>query len=141
MKSTLSNLAFGNVMAAAAKDYQKVSKFSCSVYFFIFNLAYEYLGRFMFTSILTKSCFFFKIFLQTFMTLMVIKSKERCFLELCFSVCMQNWGMYLIALMFQELLAQEKAQASKSINQEVDLDELMDVSFDLFLFFYLVVDC
>jgi hypothetical protein len=25
VKSTLSNLAFGNVMAAAARDYQKVS--------------------------------------------------------------------------------------------------------------------
>ncbi|KAJ4849455.1 hypothetical protein Tsubulata_013955 [Turnera subulata] len=48
VKSTLSNLAFGNVMAAAARDYQK------------------------------------------------------------------------------ELLAQEKAQTSSSINQEVDLDELMD---------------
>ncbi|XP_027347472.1 thioredoxin domain-containing protein PLP3B [Abrus precatorius] len=48
VKSTLSNLAFGNVMAAAARDYQK------------------------------------------------------------------------------ELLAQEKAQASNSVNQEVDLDELMD---------------
>ncbi|XAR57925.1 hypothetical protein NMG60_11026235 [Bertholletia excelsa] len=48
VKSTLSNLAFGNVMAAAARDYQK------------------------------------------------------------------------------ELLAQEKAQASASVNQEVDLDELMD---------------
>lgn len=48
MKSTLSNLAFGNVMAAAARDYQ------------------------------------------------------------------------------QELLAQEKAQTSSSVNQEVDLDELMD---------------
>ncbi|KAJ4822968.1 Thioredoxin domain-containing protein plp3b [Turnera subulata] len=50
VKSTLSNLAFGNVMAAAARDYQK------------------------------------------------------------------------------ELLAQEKAQTSSSNNQEVDLDELMDVS-------------
>lgn len=29
----------------------------------------------------------------------------------------------------QELLGQEKAQASRSINQEVDLDELMDVSY------------
>ncbi|EOX90992.1 Phosducin-like protein 3 isoform 1 [Theobroma cacao] len=48
VKSTLSNLAFGNVMAAAARDYQK------------------------------------------------------------------------------ELLAQEKAQSSTSVNQEVDLDELMD---------------
>ena len=27
----------------------------------------------------------------------------------------------------QELLAQEKSQASSSVNQEVDLDELMDV--------------
>ncbi|RDY09041.1 Thioredoxin domain-containing protein PLP3B [Mucuna pruriens] len=48
VKSTLSNLAFGNVMAAAARDYQK------------------------------------------------------------------------------EMLAQEKAQASSSVNEEVDLDELMD---------------
>ena len=52
VKSTLSNLGFGNVMAAIARDYQKVSEFLCSTYFFIFNLAYEYVGRFMLTSII-----------------------------------------------------------------------------------------
>lgn len=40
VKSTLSNLAFGNVMAAAARDYQKVCVcvcvFSSSIHFAIF---------------------------------------------------------------------------------------------------------
>ena len=42
MKSTLSNLAFGNVMAAAARDYQKVCvcvllfNSLCNFFFFIF---------------------------------------------------------------------------------------------------------
>lgn len=31
-------------------------------------------------------------------------------------------------VIFQELLAQEKAQVSHSVNEELDLDELMDVS-------------
>lgn len=31
-------------------------------------------------------------------------------------------------LILQELLAEEKGRASSSVNQEVDLDELMDVS-------------
>ena len=31
-------------------------------------------------------------------------------------------------MILQDLLAQEKAQSSTSFNQEVDLDELMDVS-------------
>ena len=33
-----------------------------------------------------------------------------------------------LILVLQEVLSQQKAQASNSINQEVDLDELMDVS-------------
>ena len=45
-------------MAAAARDYQKVSEFSCFIYFLNLNLAYEYVGRFMFTLILTESYFF-----------------------------------------------------------------------------------
>ncbi len=32
------------------------------------------------------------------------------------------------SMILQEVLAQGKAQASSSVNQEVDLDELMDVS-------------
>lgn len=41
VKSTLSNLAFGNVMAAAARDYQKVCvcsplQFTLQFFFFIF---------------------------------------------------------------------------------------------------------
>lgn len=36
MKSTLSNLAFGNVIAAAARDYQKVP-FSTSIFVYSFN--------------------------------------------------------------------------------------------------------
>ena len=48
VKSTLSNLAFGNVMAAAARDYQKVR--SLRIFFFLvsalsarFNYKFSYL--------------------------------------------------------------------------------------------------
>ncbi|KAE8703820.1 Thioredoxin domain-containing protein PLP3A [Hibiscus syriacus] len=68
VKSTLSNLAFGNVMAAAARDYQK-------------EVAY------------------------------------------CRIVCDIAPPK---ATEVAELLAQEKAQSSASVNEEVDLDELMD---------------
>ena len=39
-------------------------------------------------------------------------------------------------MILQELLTQEKAQSSTSVNQEVDLDELMDVSLMEFSVFY-----
>ena len=49
VKSTLSNLAFGNVMAAAARDYQKVPSLPvffnllCSIAFPTFKISIEQL--------------------------------------------------------------------------------------------------
>ncbi|RVX16668.1 Thioredoxin domain-containing protein PLP3B [Vitis vinifera] len=73
VKTTLSNLAFGNVMAAAARDYQKKHDMRLSI--------------------------------------------ERHDVDLI---------LILLAACCLEVLSQQKAQASSSINQEVDLDELMD---------------
>ncbi|XP_021685515.2 thioredoxin domain-containing protein PLP3A isoform X1 [Hevea brasiliensis] len=73
IKSTLSNLAFGNVMAAAARDYQKV------------------------------------LFLKLGPHLLTLPSE---------------FDVWLPAIL--ELIAQEKSQTSSSLNQAVDLDELMD---------------
>lgn len=39
-------------------------------------------------------------------------------------------------MIVQEMLAQEKAQSSTSVNQEVELDELMDVSLVKLSVFY-----
>ena len=36
--------------------------------------------------------------------------------------------LFIIRLCVQEVLANEKAQSSNPVNEEVDLDELMDVS-------------
>lgn len=41
-------------------------------------------------------------------------------------------------MMLQDLIAQGKAQPSSSINQEVDLDELMDVSLMLHLCYFCI---
>lgn len=42
-----------------------------------------------------------------------------------FKLC---WTCVNYSFVHQEVLAQEKAQASSTSNEEVDLDELMDVS-------------
>lgn len=48
--------------------------------------------------------------------------------DVCINLCRQTGLTCVLSLVSQELLAQEKSQTSTAANQEVDLDELMDVS-------------
>ena len=48
-------------------------------------------------------------------------------------------GVSCVHLLYlQEVLAQGKGNASSSVNQEVDLDDLMDVSLTMHLYFILM---
>ncbi|RVX05701.1 Thioredoxin domain-containing protein PLP3B [Vitis vinifera] len=101
VKSTLSNLAFGNVMAAAARDYQKkhdmrlsIERHDVDLILILLAACCLLLGRISLSLGTGLECFF----------PLVVKKLKECY----------------------EVLSQQKAQASNSINQEVDLDELMD---------------
>ncbi|KAM7529680.1 hypothetical protein LguiB_033090 [Lonicera macranthoides] len=83
VKSTLSNLNLGNVMAAAARDYQKVD-----IDLQILSVHYAYGDR--------------------------------------VEVPWLRDVMIVVGLWLREVLAQGKGNASSSVNQEVDLDDLMD---------------
>jgi hypothetical protein len=62
---------------------------------------------------------------------MLFNQLDLKLLCLIISLCNPHRQLFYFSrayMMLQELLSQDKAQASSSINQEVDLDELMDVS-------------
>ena len=74
MKSTLSNLAFGNVMAAAARDYQKVCvcvllfNSLCNFFFFYFFSSDPNLFCYCCICICTLLGFFFFFFFDKFIS-------------------------------------------------------------------------
>ncbi|MQL96563.1 hypothetical protein Taro_029240 [Colocasia esculenta] len=114
-QSTMSSLAFGNVMAAAARDYKKVGPF--------------FLGA---------SCLSFSLLILTSPSAIANASSwilsaqaakpSSCFLAKspsdAYSFALRISSAY--AKIWVEVLSQQKAQPSSATNPEVDLDELMD---------------